>query len=108
MKVAFVNQPIDSILPPYQTSIGACTYGAACSLARWSDVLVYGIKDRYKDAIRTAADSPVSFRLLSATVADRVFYKARTAYTKRFSECAPLSTSRWYYPEFGRQVAADL
>jgi glycosyltransferase involved in cell wall biosynthesis len=108
MKVAFVNQPIDTILPPYQTSIGACTYGAACSLARWSDVLVYGIKDRHNDAIRTAADSPVSFRLFSASVADRLFYKARTVYTSRFPDSAPISTSRWYYPDFGGQVAADL
>ena len=46
LKIAFVNQPIDTILPPYQSSIGACTYGAACSLARSSEVIVYGIEDR--------------------------------------------------------------
>jgi hypothetical protein len=28
MKVAFVNQPIDTILPPGQNSVGACTVHA--------------------------------------------------------------------------------
>ena len=34
MKVAFVNQPIDTILPPRQNSVGACTYGVAPILAQ--------------------------------------------------------------------------
>ena len=45
MKIAFVNQPIDAIVPPYQNSVGACTYWVARPLAKSTEVLVYGLKD---------------------------------------------------------------
>ena len=45
MKVAFVNQPIDTILPPRQNSVGACTYGVAPILAKSCEVVVYGSRD---------------------------------------------------------------
>jgi glycosyltransferase involved in cell wall biosynthesis len=108
LKIAFVNQPIDTILPPYQSSIGACTYGAACSLARSSEVIVYGIEDRHDDISRSDADSQVSFQLLPSTPADRLLYKARNTYARCMRTCAPVSTSRWFFPDFGRQVAIDL
>jgi hypothetical protein len=44
MKVAFVNQAIDTIIPPGQNSVGACTYGVANILAKSCDVVVYGAK----------------------------------------------------------------
>ena len=46
MKIAFVNQPIDKILPPNQNSVGACTFGAARSLAKLCDVVAYGMSDK--------------------------------------------------------------
>ena len=49
MKVAFVNQPIDTILPPRQNSVGACTYGVAPILAKSCEVVVYGSRDSIKD-----------------------------------------------------------
>ena len=57
MKIGFVNQPIDCILPPFQSSIGACTYGAARPLARQAEVIVYGIQERHEDADPLPADN---------------------------------------------------
>ena len=45
MKIAFVNQPIDAIIPPNQNSVGACTYWVARPFAKSAEVLVYGVKD---------------------------------------------------------------
>jgi glycosyltransferase involved in cell wall biosynthesis len=42
VKVAFVNQPLDSILPPYQSSIGIWTYRVAPFVAEKMRVKVYG------------------------------------------------------------------
>ena len=43
MRIAFVNQPIDTIIPPNQNSVGACTYWVAHPLAQSAEVLVYGL-----------------------------------------------------------------
>lgn len=41
MKIAFVNQPLDGVLPPNQNSIGIWTYEVARRLSRSCDVIVY-------------------------------------------------------------------
>ena len=69
MKIAFVNQPIDAIVPPYQNSVGACTYWVARPLAKSTEVLVYGIKDLNPgDPAALAAEYGIQFRLFPATL----------------------------------------
>jgi glycosyltransferase involved in cell wall biosynthesis len=108
MRIAFINQPIDRIVPPFQSSIGICTYGIARSLARWSEVLVYGLRDRHLDFEPEMQDRNVSFRFVPSTSSDRLLYRARTKFSKLVQGTAPISTSGWLYPGFGRQVALDL
>jgi glycosyltransferase involved in cell wall biosynthesis len=108
MKIAFINQPIDRIVPPFQSSIGICTYGVARSLARWSEVVVYGLQDRHPDLEPETVDGNVLFRFIPSTSSDRLLYKARTKYSKLVQTSSPISTSGWLYPDFGRQVALDL
>ena len=48
MKVAFVSQPMDGVLPPYQNSIGISTYEMAKRVSRICDVIVYIKTDEYK------------------------------------------------------------
>ncbi len=108
MKVAFVNQPIDRIVPPFQSSIGICTYGVARSLARVSEVVVYGLQDRHRDLEPDLVDHDVLFRFIPSTPSDRLRYRARTKYSKLVQSSAPISTSSWLYPSYGRQVALDL
>ena len=62
VKIAFVNQPIDTILPPYQSSVGACTYGAACSLSKSCEIIVYGTMNQHKDFPADFREQNVYFR----------------------------------------------
>jgi glycosyltransferase involved in cell wall biosynthesis len=108
MKIAFVNQPIDTILPPYQSSVGACTYGAACSLAKHCEVVAYGTSNRHKHVPADYQEHNVHFRFFAVPLSDRLAAKARETYSKLIPSCAPASSSRWLFRAFGRQVADDL
>ncbi len=107
MKIAFVSQPIDTVLPPYQNSVGACTLGAARKLARYADILVYGLKDNQRSAAPFAA-SGVNFRFFPSTLRDRMLFEAQNKYARLFHRITPISTSSWLFPDYGRQVAVDL
>jgi glycosyltransferase involved in cell wall biosynthesis len=108
MKIAFVNQPLDTILPPYQSSVGACTYGAANSLAKSCEVVAYGTRDRHIDFPPDFRTQNVHFRFLSVPRLDRLAAKAKAKYCKVFPQCSPYSSSEWLFRNFGRQVAEDL
>jgi glycosyltransferase involved in cell wall biosynthesis len=108
MKIAFVNQPIDTILPPYQSSVGACTYGAARSLSKSCEVVVYGTRNRHKDFPADFREQNVHFRFLSVPLSDRLAATAREKYAKLVPLCPPASSSAWLFRSFGRQVAEDL
>lgn len=41
MKVAYVTQPYDGVLPPRQNSIGLIVYNTADAVRQWADVTVY-------------------------------------------------------------------
>jgi glycosyltransferase involved in cell wall biosynthesis len=108
MRIAFVNQPIDTILPPYQSSVGACTYGAACTLGNSCEVVVYGTRDRHKDFPADFRERNVHFRFFSVPLSDRLAVKTREKYSKVFPSSSPASSSKWLFRAFGRQVAQDL
>jgi glycosyltransferase involved in cell wall biosynthesis len=107
MKIAFVSQPIDTVLPPYQNSVGACTYGAACSLAKSCDVVVYGLQERHNLG-RELLDRDVRFRFVPSTRLDRLAYKYRSKWLKLMPASSPMSTSRWLYPGYGCRVAREI
>jgi hypothetical protein len=108
VRIAFVNQPIDTILPPYQSSVGACTYGAARSLSRSCEVLVYGTRGRHKDFPEDFLENSVHFRFFPVPRSDQLVAKAKEKYSKLFPIGSPASSSEWLFPVFGRQVAQDL
>jgi glycosyltransferase involved in cell wall biosynthesis len=107
MKIALVSQPIDTLLPPFQNSVGACTYGAACSLAKSHEVTVLGLQDRH-DAGGSFWHRGVRFRFLPSTLPDRLLLNLRNKWSKLVQMSSPLSTSAWLFPDYGRQVAAEL
>jgi glycosyltransferase involved in cell wall biosynthesis len=108
MKIAFVSQPIDTVIPPYQNSVGTCTLGAARKLARYADILVYGLKDNHRNPAPPLAGSGVNFRFLPSTLRDRILFDAQHKYARLFHRITPISTSSWLFPDYGRQVAVDL
>jgi glycosyltransferase involved in cell wall biosynthesis len=108
MKVAFVNQPIDTILPPRQNSVGACTYGVAHILAKSCEVIVYGSRDSHEELGEEYTEQGVKYKFFPSTFSDRMLFQARKKYSRLAPGAAPLSTSSLLYPSFARQVALDL
>jgi glycosyltransferase involved in cell wall biosynthesis len=108
MKVAFVNQAIDTIVPPHQNSVGACTYGVAQILAKYCEVIVYGSKDSHQALGEQFSDRGVTYKFFAFTRGDRWLYHARKNYSRLAPGAAPLSTSSLLHPSFARQVAMDL
>src|ERR1700743_1216793 len=109
MKIAFVNQLIDTIIAPNQNSVGACTYWVARPFAKSAEVLVYGVKDSNTgDPASLAAQYGIQFRFFPATRLDVFLFDMRSRYRKLFRAGSPISTSWWTFPGYGRQVALDL
>jgi glycosyltransferase involved in cell wall biosynthesis len=108
MKIGFVNQPIDTIVPPSQNSVGYYTYGVARPLAKYCAVVVYGLADWHKDTKTQGVDQNLCFKFLRSTQSDRLLYSGRKKYSKLVQTSSPMSTSTWQFPAFGRQVAIDL
>lgn len=106
MKIAIVSQPIDCVLPPYQNSIGVCSYGSACALAQDHEVVVYGLSSS-NDGARTVVDRNVRFRFLEEKTTDKLLFKVRTR-VSRVVELQPVSSSPLYYPWYGEDVAREL
>jgi hypothetical protein len=106
MRIAIVNQAIDRIVPPNQNSVGVCTLGVARPLARYAKVLIYGLKDNHPGDCTHGYE--MEFRLIPSTASDRTLVSAQKKSAKLFRRSTPLSTSRWLYPGYGRQVALDL
>ncbi len=108
MKVGFVNQAIDTIIPPRQNSVGACTYGVAHILAKSCDVVVYGSTDSHQALGAQFLDQGVKYKFLNFTRSDRWLFSARKKYSRLAPGAPPLSTSSLLHPSFARQVAIDL
>jgi glycosyltransferase involved in cell wall biosynthesis len=106
MKVAFVSQAIDAVLPPYQNSVGACTYGAACAMAKTNDVTVYGLRGA-NDGRSELTQRNVKFRFVPSSAKDNLVYRARTKLS-RAAKLQPVSTSPLLFPNYGLQVAREL
>lgn len=108
MRIAFVNQPFDVILPPMQNSIGYYTYGIGRSLARTSDVIVYGSRDTHAENASELCDPSLHFRFVASAKKDLLLFEARKKLGNLIPISAPISTSGMLFPEYGRQVAEDL
>ena len=108
MKIAFVSQPIDTVLPPSQNSVGSCTYWMARTLASSANVVVYGLSDNHRHKVPSAEASGIAFRFLPGSRKDRLRFKMLNKLAKLFPRSEPASTSRWLFPDYGRQIALDL
>jgi glycosyltransferase involved in cell wall biosynthesis len=108
MKIAFVSQPFDQILPPFQNSVGACTWGIARPLVGKADILIYGVADKQYKSYDLASEPGITFRFFPATRADKIRFKLHNVLHKLSLNSTPISSSGWLYPDYGRQVAEDL
>lgn len=115
MKIGFVNQPIDQIIPPIQSSIGVCTYGIVRPLAQHCKIIVYGRSNltSHKMLGRDFYEGDVHFRFFPASLYDKVLFKLWWKYASLIKLLnqgmkPPISTTNWLYPQFLRKVAKDL
>jgi hypothetical protein len=103
VRVAFVSQPIDRIRPPGQNSVGGCTYGLASYLAKSCEVIAYGLAEKNRSAKPIAGDANPSYVFFRSTLSDRLKHKIRL-----IPMSSPISTSGWWFPDWGREVAEDI
>lgn len=104
MKIAFLNQPLDSVRPPIQNSLGIWTYEVARRLAREHDVRAYVGGGRWR--FGSLREDGVEYRWVPMAVDRRV-----NGLLDRFPSKDPLRpqfASRWYHSAFARAVAKDL
>ncbi|MBI2951818.1 glycosyltransferase family 4 protein [bacterium] len=105
MKIAFVSQPLDRIIPPFQSSIGIWTHEVARRLARFCGVTVYTRGDR---AQRDAEwDGGIRHRCVSVRPDDRLLRLLRRL-SGLYGSRRPLFASGLYYLGYILRVANDL
>jgi glycosyltransferase involved in cell wall biosynthesis len=108
MKVAFVNQPVDTILPPNQNSVGGCTYGAGKALSRFCSILAFGMKDSQYALNPEPKDALLRCRFIESRPFDRWVFQAMRKYRRVMPRASLLSVSDYLYPDYGRKVAQAL
>jgi glycosyltransferase involved in cell wall biosynthesis len=108
MKVAFVNQPFDAILPPNQNSVGGCTYGAAKALSRFCSISIFGMQDSQHALAPEPKDVQLSCHFIESHPVDRWIFEAMRKYRRVAPRAPLLSVSDRLYPHYGCQVAEAL
>jgi spore coat protein SA len=107
MKVAFVNQPMDMLIPPYQNSIGIWTYKVAPHVARRHDVTVYGKRSRQQKAWN--GQERVHYQFMPPLVPNRAFMKRFGRFLPAFQDQKlPAFASRLFYLDYSSQIALKL
>ncbi len=114
MRVAFVNQPIDRILPPIQNSVGACTYGLGGAIAAGTDVTVYGRRNgQFGTVAEHETHDGMTFRFRDVPRPDRLLFR----YYDRISPKLrvfnhgmnpPVSSSPALFPIYTHRVAREV
>jgi spore coat protein SA len=112
MKIAIVNQYCDLILPPFQNSVGACTYGIASRLASEAEVQVFGLTH---DGGQTQdfMDQGVRYRLLAASSRDQLLMRKFNRLAMLYRPfnggmTIPRSAAAWVHPAYGHKIAREL
>lgn|GEM_PF-116144 len=110
MRVVLVAQPIDSVVPPVQNSVGVCTWELAQALSVEHEVCVITAHaGRRREELRVDRLHVV---LLPRRVPDRLLrlvLRLRSRLTAHgMLSPRPTSTSAWLYPCYGRTVRQEL
>jgi glycosyltransferase involved in cell wall biosynthesis len=114
MRVAFVNQPIDRVLPPIQNSVGACTYGLGGALAERVDLTVYARRNaQFGDAAGRETHNGMHFRFRASPKVDGALFRYYDRYSPWLRSLnhgmnPPVSSSPALYPIYTRAVAHEI
>ena len=108
MRIAFVNQPFDTITPPFQNSIGYATHGMGLALAASCGVVVYGLREAHPRDAAQHCDKRLDLRLIAARPEDQRLFQARKKLGNLIPVSSPISTWGRLFADYGRRVAEDL
>lgn len=107
MKVAFVNQPMDMLIPPHQNSIGIWTYMVAPHVAQMHDVTVYGKRSRQQKEWN--GQESLHYQFLPPVVPNRAVMKRFGRFLPVFQgNELPAFASQLFYLDYSTQVALNL
>ncbi len=106
MRIAFVNQPFDGVLPPYQNSVGHWTYEVARRLAAAHEVIVYS-GSRFDQGENQECDAGIWHTYISPWP-DALLQKFTQPFSRLHDVRHPLFVSFLCYLGYGLQVAWNL
>jgi glycosyltransferase involved in cell wall biosynthesis len=106
MRIAFVSQPLDNVIPPNQNSIGIWMYEVARRLAQSQEVTIYAKWMRTSQS-KAENQGNVRYRLVRS-VPSRAWTRLYDLLSGYFTVQQPLFASSFYYLEYILQVALDL
>ncbi|MGI0082303.1 MAG: hypothetical protein ACREAG_03230, partial [Nitrosopumilaceae archaeon] len=95
MRIAFVNQPFDVVLPPHQNSIGHWTYEVARRLATAHEVIIYSGSHFDKNENKESNEA-VRYTYISRWP-DALLRKALQPFSRLYDIRHPLFASFLYY-----------
>ena len=105
MKIAFISQPLDTVLPPHQNSIGLWIYEVARRLARSCEVIVYTRGSRFRRKVEYGEG--VHYRGIPMGP-DRLLLRLLRRFSGLRNVKRPAFASSLYYLGYILQVANDL
>jgi glycosyltransferase involved in cell wall biosynthesis len=105
VKIAFVNQPLDLLVPPVQNSIGIWTYQVAPLVARQHQVLVYGKRTALQKVWRQ--QKGVQYCFLTA-VPNRLLAHLSRLTSPYINRKRPFFASHFYHLDYALGVALSL
>ena len=106
MKIAFVAQPLDSVLPPKQNSIGIWTYEVARRLSKNNEVIVYCSGKRFRGKKRVRM-SGVTFNAVPIRFDSRILRYVKPN-SRFFEPNRPLIAGWLYYLGYILQIALSV
>lgn len=104
LKIAFVSQPFDKVLPPYQNSVGLWIYEVTKILKKSNDLIIY---TKQNDAKRDEIIHGIKYEYIPTKLDNRLNKYLRKI-PKFHSIKHPLFASRFYYLSYILQIAIDL
>jgi glycosyltransferase involved in cell wall biosynthesis len=105
VKIAFVNQPLDLLVPPIQNSIGIWTYNVAPQVAQQHQVLVYGKRTALQKTWHE--QQGVRYCFVPA-LPNRLLARLSKLTLPYLDKTRPFFASRFYHLDYALGVALSL
>jgi glycosyltransferase involved in cell wall biosynthesis len=106
MKIAFVAQPIDPVLPPRQNSIGIWIYEVGRRLAKSHEALVY-LNDKGFKGKKNVRINGVKFNAVPLCFDNRLL-RYLDPFSRRFDSKRPLFASSFFHLGYVLSIALNL